>query len=42
MQQAVPVARGGQGEQPLAAGVHVRPPVQATWGDIGERENGAR
>lgn len=42
MEQAVPIARGGQGEQPLAAGIHVRPPVQTTCGNIAERDNRAR
>lgn len=34
VEQAVPITRGGQGKQPLAAGIHVRPPVQTTWGNI--------
>lgn len=41
MEQAVPIARGGQGKQPLATGIHVRPPVQTTCGNTRERENGA-
>ena len=42
MEQAVPITGGGQGKQPLAAGIHVRPPVQTTCGNIRERVNGAR
>lgn len=33
VEQAVPIARGGQREKPLATGIHVRPPVQTTWGN---------
>lgn len=31
MEEAVPVAGGGQRKQLLAAGAHGGPPVQATW-----------
>lgn len=42
MEQAVPVTSGGQGKQPLATGIHIRPPVQTTCGNIWEHENKAR
>lgn len=38
VEQAIPVAGGGQGQQPLAARIHCHPPVQAPWGNLGERE----
>lgn len=31
MQEAVSIARGGQGQQALAAGAHRGPPIEASW-----------
>lgn len=38
VEQAIPVAGGGQGQQALAARIHRHPPVETPWGDLGECE----
>lgn len=42
VQQTIPIASGGQGQQTLAARIHRRPPVETPWGDLGERETEAQ